>query len=710
MNSTHKRFALLILSFVFFIAVAGWKTEAIAGQLQLTWTDNSSAEDGFKIERKAGTTGTYAQIASVGPNVTSYADSNLVDGATYCYRVFAYNSSVNSPYSPEACGLVKSTVQTFSLSIIKAGTGSGTVSSNPAGINCGSTCSAIFNSGTSVTLSATAAAGSTFAGWSGTGCSTGTVTMNAGTTCTATFNTQVLQTFGLSVTKSGTGTGTVTSSPAGINCGSTCSATFNSGTSVTLSATAAAGSTFAGWSGTGCTNGSVVMDASKSCTATFNLSPQQFTLSVNVVKTVTSSGTGNGTVTSSPAGINCGSTCSALFNSGTVVILTAIPATGSTFAGWSGTGCSTGTVTMNADTTCTATFNPEVLQTFGLSVTKSGTGTGTVTSSPAGINCGSTCSATFNSGAVVTLTATPAVGSTFASWSGTGCTNGAVTMTSNIACTATFQTAANQPATRIGIFRPSTGEWFLDTNGNGQWDQGQDTYITSFGRNGDLPVIGSWSANGKSNLGTFDASTGTWQLDTNGDGVLDCTVDTCFSSFGQPGDLPVTRELSVGSASIIGTFTPRTTVMVKRRKVVKHALWNFDVNGNSKFDGCSVDECDSFDTVGELPVVGNWNGTGTEEIGVFLPDKGQWYLDLNGNGNWDGCSVDKCLGRFGTTGDLAVVGDWDGTGTMKIGVFRPSTGEWFLDLNGNGKLDSCTVDVCLGSFGQPGDLPVVGKW
>jgi hypothetical protein len=68
-------------------------------------------------------------------------------------------------------------------------------------------------------------------------------------------------------------------------------------------------------------------------------------------------------------------------------------------------------------------------------------------------------------------------------------------------------------------------------------------------------------------------------------------------------------------------------------------------------------------------------------------------------------------------GDYPVVGDWDGTGKVRIGVFRPSTKIWYLDLNGNGKLDTngdgvvdCTVDACIGPFGQPGDIPVVGKW
>ena len=44
------------------------------------------------------------------------------------------------------------------------------------------------------------------------------------------------------------------------------------------------------------------------------------------------------------------------------------------------------------------------------------------------------------------------------------------------------------------------------------------------------------------------------------------------------------------------------------------------------------------------------------------------------------------------------------------GLARPSTGEWLLDLNGNATWDGCDIDACLGPFGEPGDLPVVGKW
>src|SRR5919206_381419 len=137
------------------------------------------------------------------------------------------------------------------LTVSRAGTGSGTVTSTPAGINCGTTCSANFDDGTSVTLTATAATNSTFTGWSGGNGTTNsdgtyTVSMTQARNVTATF---ALNTYALAVTKAGTGSGTLTSTPAGINCGTTCSANFDDGTSVTLTGTADANSRAVVWSG-----------------------------------------------------------------------------------------------------------------------------------------------------------------------------------------------------------------------------------------------------------------------------------------------------------------------------------------------------------------------------------------------------------------------------------------------------------------------------
>lgn len=190
-------------------------------------------------------------------------------------------------------------------------------------------------------------------------------------------------------------------------------------------------------------------------------------LAGNAPLTVTKTGAGSGTVVSSPAGINCGASCSAQFPSGSTVSLTASAGSGSVFAGWSGdcTGTGSCTVTMTAARNVTATFN--VAPTYQLTVNKAGTGSGTVSSSPSGISCGSSCSANFNQGSTVTLMATPDSGSTFAGWSGGGCSGtGAcsVTMNSNQTVTATFNTGSSVPAGCDGVTPPSVvGTWATTT-------------------------------------------------------------------------------------------------------------------------------------------------------------------------------------------------------------------------------------------------------
>ncbi|HSB72006.1 MAG TPA: M64 family metallopeptidase [Candidatus Methylomirabilis sp.] len=156
----------------------------------------------------------------------------------------------------------------------------------------------------------------------------------------------------LGIVTAGNGTGTVTSSPAGISCGLDCAEAYPNGTSVTLTPTPAGGSIFSGWSGGGCTGKgpcSLTLAADTTVTATFT---RVFAL------TVTKKGTGSGTVVSSPAGIQCGSVCSAAFS--TQVTLVATASSGSRFTGWSGA-CngtkSTCQLTMNAAKAVTATFS-----------------------------------------------------------------------------------------------------------------------------------------------------------------------------------------------------------------------------------------------------------------------------------------------------------------------------------------------------------------
>lgn len=73
---------------------------ASSSQINLAWTDNSTNEDGFRVERK--TTGSFTEIATVGPNTTTFNDTGLSASTSYTYRVRAYNTAGNSGYSNEA--------------------------------------------------------------------------------------------------------------------------------------------------------------------------------------------------------------------------------------------------------------------------------------------------------------------------------------------------------------------------------------------------------------------------------------------------------------------------------------------------------------------------------------------------------------------------------------------------------------------------------
>ena len=425
---------------------------------------------------------------------TAYASSNRN------WLVNMYNGEITAVYKsssdyyvwPVRAGQLSGNAV---LSVSKHGIGSGTVSSSPIGVDCGSICSNSFARGTSVVLTATPVAPSTFAGWSGGGCGTAdscTVTMGSDVTITAVFTIQHV--VGASVSG---GHGTVSPASQRVTRAGNASITITPDTGYHIASI---------------TDNGVSKPISNPYRITNVTAPHAVVVTFSSRYALVVSKSGIGTVISSPAGINCGTTCSAPFADGTTVTLTAIPATPSTFTGWSGGGCSgTGTckVTMNSEVSVAATFalkqfavtasapgghgkaspasqninywsdasiaitpdtgyhiasitdngvskpisNPyritnviaphTVVVTFSsqytLAVSKSGAGT--VTSVPSGISCGATCSASFSQGTTVTLTAIPATPSTFTGWSGGGCSGTGtckVTMNSEVSVAATF--------------------------------------------------------------------------------------------------------------------------------------------------------------------------------------------------------------------------------------------------------------------------------
>jgi DNA-binding beta-propeller fold protein YncE len=237
----------------------------------------------------------------------------------------------------------------------------------------------------------------------------------------------------LTATKTGAGAGTVFSaSPAGLGCGSACTGEFKLDTTVLLTALPALHNRFLGW--TGCkprqgvpTQCELAMGADHDVSAGFEpIPPQPLTVT-------RSGGGGGGTVSSLPAGIDCGVACAGQFDEASEVTLTATPGPGSVLAGWSGCDSQPAPgkcrVTMNGARLVDAAFAPapvpppppppppgrRILSVFAATT---GAASGTVTSAPAGIACGATCAQAFTQGTAVTLVARPAPGSAFLGWGG----------------------------------------------------------------------------------------------------------------------------------------------------------------------------------------------------------------------------------------------------------------------------------------------------
>jgi Fe-S cluster biogenesis protein NfuA len=236
--------------------------------------------------------------------------------------------------------------------------GNGTVTSLPSGINCGVDCDESYRPNTTVTLTANPNADYTFAGWGGacSGTSNCTVTMNQAQNVIATFD--LIPPNSLKVTTQGNGT--VTSLPSGINCGADCEEPYRPNTTVTLTANPNADYTFVGWGGacSGTSNCTVTMNQAQNVIATFEQKPiDKFLL------TISPTGNGNGIVTSSPSGINCGSggnDCGEKYDNSPVITLKAKADADSIFEGW-GDDCSgdaaTCVVKMSSDKTVTARFD-----------------------------------------------------------------------------------------------------------------------------------------------------------------------------------------------------------------------------------------------------------------------------------------------------------------------------------------------------------------
>jgi len=288
--------------------------------------------------------------------------------------------------------------------------------------------------------------------------------------------------------------------------------------------------------------------------------------------------------------------------------------------------------------------------------------------------------------------------------------------TSNTVTSTWTSSSPTTGADKIGVFR--SGTWLLDYNGNGKWDGAVTDRQYSFGTSIDMPAVGDWNANGKTKIG-IQRYGSTWLLDYNGNGKWDGAVTDRQYTYGVDDQNVVYGDWNGDGKAEIGIARLRNNGLIMD--------WYLDYNGNGLWEGTVTDRMYTFslldtsatsllssrtnansvnanNAAATIPVVGDWNGNGKSEIGLYL--YGLFFLDYNGNGQWDGVTTDRQY-SFGQYGDKPVAGKWNGGTKSEIAVFR--NGVWYLDYNGNGQWDGSTTDRQY-SFGTTVDKPVAGNW
>jgi hypothetical protein len=209
---------------------------------------------------------------------------------------------------------------------------------------------------------------------------------------------------------------------------------------------------------------------------------------------------------------------------------------------------------------------------------------------------------------------------------------------------------------KVGVYRNSTGQWFLDTNNNGVFDAGDSTFAYG-GLASDIPVVGDWQGLGRSCVGIFRQGF-FWILDWNCNGGFDA-ADATFPFGGLPGDVPV-----------VGAWVGLTT----RVGVVR------------KYAPGGVPQGPPFFWVLDSAIVASGSGTAATHQPSFT-----------------GNTAPFPFGGVPSGVDIFVTGDWLGNGFSRAGIYRQ--GSWILDLQGNH-----TYDTFFQFGGLATDTPVTGKW
>lgn len=221
----------------------------------------------------------------------------------------------------------------------------------------------------------------------------------------------------------------------------------------------------------------------------------------------------------------------------------------------------------------------------------------------------------------------------------------------------------------VGVY--VDGEWFIDVNGNGAWDEGD--MWAELGGIEDLPVVGDWDGDGKTDIGIFGPS---WPGDER-------------AIAAEPG-LPDPENRARNVLKNVPPQPFQATSGARDLRLTASGQLRSDV----------IDHVFRHGVAGDVPLAGDWNGDGVHSIALF--SGGMWHLDVDGDGKLT--AKDQKF-AYGNANDVPVVGDFNGDGQSDIGVYR--RGVWYIDTDNNHRLEAHDRAFAVGGAD---DMPVVGDW
>jgi hypothetical protein len=365
------------------------------------------------------------------------------------------------------------------------------------------------------------------------------------------------------------------------------------------------------------------------------------------------------------------------------------------------------TATSNASTVCTGGTGQPASP--GISSTAGSIATVTYTTSVAyGVNI---FTSTGTSPVTTGLTAITICANAQLLGNTSGTYQGTVAITSTSGATASIPVSLHLNGTLGGIDLSNAGV-YRAAGGLGAFalDLDQATYnyavastkIRYLGLAGDQPVAGDWLGSGVVSIGVF--RNGAWYFDLNNNGVYDANEGPFY--FGLPGDTAIVGDWTGSGSTKVGVFRcPASGVCTWYLSSATQTAATLVPNANLYNPATTL--VYTYGLPGDQPVANNWSGTSTvDQIGISrCPAAGvcSWVVENVGDGVY---RTSDPVYYFGLSGDIAVVGDWNGNGQRKrIGVFRG--GLWILEINGTNVYAPNDIQA---SFGLPGDKPVVGKW